>query len=169
MTFVCGPDQAFSERAKGPSAVDWRARFSQYKCIVLRLQPAHRSRLLAWYDERIFLRPTISAIQTNPGPSEPRFDEIEDLIQRLGDADVDTPSAPLSFAPPSSQSPASPPTEGDATMSERRTEPDVPDAPSTGAAEVEDETVATSRGAKKATRAPRARRVQSRKKGGNLG
>lgn len=162
MTFVCGPDQALAERAKGPSAVDWRARFSQYKCIVLRLQPAHRSRLLAWYDERIFSRPTISAVQTNPGPSESRFDEIDDLIQRLGDAEVDAPSVPLSFAPPSSQFPASPPTEGDAAMSE----PDVPDAPSTGA--VENETVATSKEAKKATRVPRARRVQSKKKGGNI-
>jgi hypothetical protein len=160
MTFVCGPDQTFAERAKGPSAVDWRARFSQYKCIVLRLQPAHRSRLLAWYDERIFSRPTVSVVQTTPTASESRFDEIEDLIQRLGDADVDSPSIPLSFASPSSQRPASPPPEADAAMSE----PDVPDVPSTGA--VESETFVRSKEAKKkATRVPRARRVQPRKRG----
>lgn len=160
MTFVCGPDQAFAEKVKGPSGIDWRARFSKYKCIILRLQPTHRSRLLAWYDERIFSRPTALAVLTNPGTSESGFDEIEDLIQRLGDADVDSPSIPGSFAPPPSQHPASPPPEGDATMSE----PDVPDVPSTGA--VENETFARSKEVTRAPRAPRARRV-TRKRGAN--
>jgi hypothetical protein len=190
MTFVCGPDQAFSEKAKGPSGVDWRARFSQYKCIVLRLPPAHRSRLLALYDERLFSRPPTSAIQTNSGAFESGVDEIDDLFQRLGDADVDSPfrsmssasppsfqypssssfappssprPASLSFASTSSQRPASPPTEGDAVMSE----PDVmPDVSSIGV--VEDEMVESSKAKKKkATRAPRARRVRSVRKGPN--
>jgi len=160
MTFVCGPDQAFAEKAKGPSGINWRARFSQYKCIVLRLQPAHCSRLLAWYDGRIFSRPTVSAVQTNPGTSESGFNEIEDLIQQLGDADVVSPSIPGSFSPPSSPPPASPPLEGDAAMSK----PDVPDVPSTRA--VENETFVRSKEAKKATRAPHARHVP-RKRGAN--
>ena len=53
-----------------------------------------------------------------------------------------------------------PPPEADAAMSE----PDVPDVPSTGA--VESETFVRSKEAKKkATRVPRARRVQPRKRG----
>lgn len=190
MTFVCGPDQAFSEKAKGPSGVDWRARFSQYKCIVLRLPPAHRARLLAWYDERLFSsRPPTSTVQTNSDAFESGIDEIDDLIQRLDDADVDSPfvsmssasppsfqypasssfapaSSPCpaspSFASASSQRPASPATEGDAAMSE----PDVvPDMSSIGA--VDNETVQRSKAKKKVTRAPRARRVQPMRRGQN--
>jgi len=161
MTFVCGPDQVFAERAKGPSGVDWRVWFSQYKCIVLCLLPAHCSQLLAWYDERLFSRPTTSAVQTNLGVSESRFDEIEALIQWLGDADVNPSTITLSFASPSSQHPASPPSEGDSAMSE----PNIPNVPSTGA--VENETFARSEAKKKATRVPCARRVQLRKRGTN--
>ena len=184
MTFVCGPDQAFSEKAKGPSGVDWRARFSQYKHLVLLLPPPNRSRLLAWYDERLFSRPITSVVQTNSGACNSGADEIDDLIQRLGDADVDSaflsmspasfeypasssftpassqhPALP-SFASASSQLPTSPPPEGDTAMSK----PDVPDMPSIEA--VETEVVVRSKAKKKvATRAPRARRVQSGRKG----
>jgi len=187
MTFVCGLDQTFSEKAKGPSGVDWGARFSQYKCIVLCLPLSNRSRLLAWYDEHLFLRPITSAVQTNSGTFDSGADEIDDLIQRLGDADVDStfhstssaspqpfqyPASPSfttassqrpaspSFALASPQLPASPPPEGDAAMSE----PDGPDTPSIGA--VENEIVVRSKAKKRATRAPRARRVQSARKKG---
>ena len=176
MTFVCGPDQAFAEKTKGPSGVDWRARFSQYKSIVLHLPPARHSRLLAWYDEHLFSRSTTLAVITM-GAFESGSDEIDDLIQRLGDADVDSPLIPpaLSFAslmPPfqypslthqpassSSQRIASLSSEGDAPMSE----PDTPDVPEPS---VETETVVRSK-AKKATRVPRARRVQSARRGVN--
>ena len=178
MTFVCRPDQAFAEKTKGPSGVDWRARFSQYKSIILCLPPACHSRLLAWYDERLFSRSTTSAVITM-GAFESGSDEIDDLIQRLGDADVDSPLIPpaLSFAsltplapfqypssthPPassSSQRIASLSSEGDAPMSE----PDTPDVPKPS---VETETVVRSK-AKKATRVPRARRVQSARRGVN--
>jgi len=151
----------FAERAKGPSGIDWRAGFSQYKCIILHLLPAYHSWLLAWYNEHLFSRPTTSAVQTNLGTSESGFDEIEDLIQWLGDADVNPSTITLSFASPSSQHPASPPLEGDAAMSE----PNVPDVPLTGA--VENETFVRSEAKKKATRVPRARHVQLRKRGAN--
>lgn len=182
MTFVCGPDQAFAEKAKGPTGIDWRARFSQYKRMILRFPSAYRIRLLAWYDERIFSRPTTSAVQTSLGMSESGFDEIDDLIQRLGDADVDSqfnslsPTASMtpllqypasSSLAQSSQHHASLPPESDAAMSEPDIPdiphvPDIPNAPSTST--VESETVAGPKEAKKA-RAPRARRVQSRKRG----
>jgi len=186
MTFVCGPDQTFSEKAKGPSSVDWGARFSHYKCIVLRLPLSNRSRLLAWYNKRLFLRPITSAAQTNLGTFDSGADEIDDLIQWLGDADVNSafhsmssaspqsfqypasssfttassqrPASP-SFTSASSQLPASPPPEGDAAMSE----PNVPNAPSTRA--VENEIVVRSKAKKRATRVPRARHVQSARKG----
>ncbi len=175
MTFVCGPDQAFAEKAKGPSSVDWRACFSQYKCIVLCLPPAHHSWLLAWYDKCLFSRSTTSAVQTNPGTFESGYNEIDDLIQWLGDADIDSPFNPLLSASPSFQYPASPslvslssqrpaslPPKGDAAMSE----PNVPNMPSTGAVEIE--TVVRSK-AKKATRAaPCAKHVKSTRKGVNL-
>jgi len=54
-----------------------------------------------------------------------------------------------------------PPPEGDSAMSE----PDVPDVPLTRA--VENETFVRSEAKKKATRAPRMRRVQLRKRGTN--
>jgi hypothetical protein len=186
MTFVCGLDQTFSEKAKGPSGVDWGACFSHYKCIVLHLPLSNRSWLLAWYNERLFSRPITSAAQTNSGAFDSGANEIDDLIQRLGDADIDSafhsmssaspqsfqypasssfttassqrPTSP-SFTSASSQLPASPPPKGDAAMSK----PDVPDAPSTGA--VENEIVVRSKAKKRATRVPRARCVQSARKG----
>jgi len=80
MTFVCGLDQTFSEKAKGPSGVDWGAHFSHYKCIVLHLPPSNHSRLLAWYDECLFSRPITSAAQTNSGAFNSGANEIDDLI-----------------------------------------------------------------------------------------
>ena len=101
MLFVCGPDQTFSEKGKGPSGVDWGTRFSQYKYFILRLTPEHRSHLLSWYDQHIFGGTTSSVVQTNATPSGSTFvtKDLADVLSRLDNADIDSESGSYSTPP----------------------------------------------------------------------
>jgi hypothetical protein len=90
LTFICGPDQIFTEKSKGQSGVDWGKRHQQYKCTILRLPPPRRSELLAWYDKEVFKTPSPSAMVTE---SESGVDEIDELIHRLEDTDVEQPAS----------------------------------------------------------------------------
>ncbi|KAI0290360.1 hypothetical protein BC826DRAFT_1106339 [Russula brevipes] len=90
MTFVCGPDQIFSEKLKGPSGIEWGKRFLQYKCTILRLPPHRRSELYTWYNKEVFKKPSPSATVTE---SESGVDDIDELIHRLEDTDVEQPAS----------------------------------------------------------------------------
>jgi hypothetical protein len=91
LTFVCGPDKTFSDKSKGPTGINWAQRFALYKCTVLKLPSNHRARLLAWYDIRIFGKASIS----NPvalSTLEQGLEDVNDLIERLGSADLEVPA-----------------------------------------------------------------------------
>ncbi|KAF8266830.1 hypothetical protein EI94DRAFT_1701468 [Lactarius quietus] len=82
LTFVCGPDQVFSEKSKGPSNVGWRDRFWDYKQAILRFPPQYISFLLSWYDHRIF--PAKSGASTSANStltSQQGPNDIDDLIR----------------------------------------------------------------------------------------
>jgi len=51
--FICGPNQIFSEKSRGPSSVDWRDHFLLYKQTILKLPPNYFTFLFA-YDKQIF-------------------------------------------------------------------------------------------------------------------
>jgi len=91
MTFICGPDQMFSEKSKGPSGVEWGKRYLQYKCTILRLPPLRRSELLAWYNNEVFKTSSPSTMETE---SESGVDDIDELIHRLEDTDVEQLASP---------------------------------------------------------------------------
>lgn len=101
MSFVCSPDQAFTERGKSTSGVEWGKRFSQYKFAVLVLPPEHRAQLLSWYDVQIFDKATSSVAQSNASSSEPVFvtKDLADLISQLDKTDVHSESGPHSVSP----------------------------------------------------------------------
>jgi hypothetical protein len=103
MSFICGPDQDFSEKSIGPSGVVWGQRFSDYKCTILCLTPRLHSQLLSWYDEGIFGRTTLSVVPNNssPGPSGSASvtNDIDDLINQLDNADVVSELDPYSETP----------------------------------------------------------------------
>ncbi|KAF8268766.1 hypothetical protein EI94DRAFT_1700013 [Lactarius quietus] len=72
LTFVCGPDQVFSEKSKGPSNVGWRDRFRDYKQAILRFPP------------QIF--PAKSGASTSANStltSQQGPNDIDDLIRRM--------------------------------------------------------------------------------------
>ena len=112
MLFVCGPDQTFSEKGKGPSGVEWGTRFSQYKYFILQLTPEHRSRLLSWYDQRIFGSTTLSVVETNTTPSGSTFvtQDLADVLSQLDNADINSKLGSYSTPPEltSHPSPSSP-------------------------------------------------------------
>jgi hypothetical protein len=107
LTFVCGPDQTFSEKVRGLSGIEWGQRFDLYKQTILRLPPAYYSFLLAWYDNKIFAEPdTTSASAASPSTPQ-QHQDIDDLIWRMNNADVATLGWSLSpAAPPQSPSPS---------------------------------------------------------------
>ncbi|KAH9017268.1 hypothetical protein EDB85DRAFT_2155303 [Lactarius pseudohatsudake] len=54
LTFVCGPDQTFSEKSKGQSCVHWGERFLLYKQAILKFPPQYYEQLISWYNAQIF-------------------------------------------------------------------------------------------------------------------
>ncbi|KAH8984061.1 hypothetical protein EDB86DRAFT_2833660 [Lactarius hatsudake] len=89
ITFVCGPDQTFSERTKGPTGIQWGDRFLLYKKMVLKLPPDYYTALLSWYDERIFSKQTKTSASAKL-PSKPKqgHDTVDDLINHMSRTNV---------------------------------------------------------------------------------
>ncbi|KAI9508627.1 hypothetical protein F5148DRAFT_1148913 [Russula earlei] len=99
-TFICGPDQMFSDKVIGPSGINWKQRFIQYKYTILQLPLTYRSTLLLWYDNIIFPTSTMSSGQANGESSDPVFDDINWLISQLDNTEVRVPGQSLISSPP---------------------------------------------------------------------
>ncbi|KAH9001525.1 hypothetical protein EDB92DRAFT_1939292 [Lactarius akahatsu] len=89
LTFVCGPDQTFSEKSKGQSCVDWGERFLLYKQAILKFPPEYYERLISWYNAQIFgtckdkTATSESTSAKKPPPPRGRFSDVDDLIQHM--------------------------------------------------------------------------------------
>ncbi|KAF8259365.1 hypothetical protein EI94DRAFT_1813455 [Lactarius quietus] len=82
LTFVCGPNQVFSEKSKGPSNVSWRERFQDYKQAILQFPPQYISFLLSWYDHRIFPAKSVASTSANSTlTSQQGPNDIDNLIR----------------------------------------------------------------------------------------
>jgi hypothetical protein len=90
LTFVCGPDQTFSEKSRGPSGIEWGQRFDLYKQTILRLPPSYYSFLLAWYDNKIFVEPDATSASAASPSTPQQHQDVDDLIWRMNNADVAT-------------------------------------------------------------------------------
>ncbi|KAH8976585.1 hypothetical protein EDB86DRAFT_2839908 [Lactarius hatsudake] len=105
LTFVCGPDQTFSEKSKGQSCVDWGERFLLYKQAILKFPPQYYERLISWYNAQIFgtrkdkTATSESTSAKKPPPPRKRFGAVDDLIQRMESTDVTSPSSSTTVAP----------------------------------------------------------------------
>ncbi|KAH8984059.1 hypothetical protein EDB86DRAFT_3084830 [Lactarius hatsudake] len=105
LTFVCGPDQTFSEKSKGQSCVDWGERFLLYKQAILKFPPQYYERLISWYNAQIFgtrKDKTVTSESTSakkPPPPRKRFGAVDDLIQCMESTDVTSPSSSTTMAP----------------------------------------------------------------------
>ncbi|KAI9441950.1 hypothetical protein BJY52DRAFT_1195037 [Lactarius psammicola] len=89
LTFVCGPDQTFSEKASGLSGVDWRDRFLLYKKTILKLPSDYFSFLFAWYDEQIFGTTADTSASTDPlSTPQHGLKDVDDLIERMTNTNV---------------------------------------------------------------------------------
>ena len=82
LTFVCGPDATFSDKTRGPTNVDWKQCFNQYKQTVLRLPPDLSASLFSWYDLRIFGSVPASGASSTTAHVQGRGD-VDKLIERL--------------------------------------------------------------------------------------
>ncbi|KAH9039003.1 hypothetical protein EDB85DRAFT_2141567 [Lactarius pseudohatsudake] len=105
LTFVCGPDQTFSEKSKGQSCVDWGERFLLYKQAILKFPPQYYEELISWYNAQIFgtrkdkTATSESTSAKKPPPPRGRFGAVDDLIQRMGSTGVTSPSSSTTVAP----------------------------------------------------------------------
>ena len=82
LTFVCGPDLIFSNKTRGPSNVDWKERFDQYKEAVLRLPSDYSTKLFSWYDQHIFGSIPANGAPNTTAHAQGRGD-VSELIERL--------------------------------------------------------------------------------------
>ncbi|KAF8267082.1 hypothetical protein EI94DRAFT_1802179 [Lactarius quietus] len=89
--YACSLDQSFSDKAKGPSGINWKERFTRYKQAILSFPPNYRNNLLSWYDQQIFAKTTASLCM---GSLVPNLGEVEDLVEHLFQADVSHASNP---------------------------------------------------------------------------
>ncbi|KAH9005715.1 hypothetical protein EDB86DRAFT_2824832 [Lactarius hatsudake] len=91
LTYVCSPDQTFSEKSLGPSRISWGQCFKCHKRAILSLPTAHRNDLLSWYNKVLFEKDSDELISSSNGPGG--FDEdLEDLVSGLDQASVESPS-----------------------------------------------------------------------------
>ena len=82
LMFVCGPDATFSDRTRGPTNVNWKQHFNQYKQTVLRLPPDLSASLFSWYDLRVFGHIPASGASTTTAHVQGHGD-VDELIERL--------------------------------------------------------------------------------------
>ena len=82
LTFVCGPDATFSDRTRGPTNVNWKQHFNQYKQTVLRLPPDLSASLFSWYDLRVFGHIPASGASTTTAHVQGHGD-VDELIERF--------------------------------------------------------------------------------------
>ncbi|KAI9444317.1 hypothetical protein H4582DRAFT_2071884 [Lactarius indigo] len=116
LTYVCSPDQSFSERTLGPSHIPWGQCFNCHKCAILSFPATHCKDLLSWYDKVLFGKDPDStelSSSDNSGPSTrngyANDSDITDLVSCLGQAKVHSPAIqpnPLPLTVPRSPSPA---------------------------------------------------------------
>ncbi|KAH9010865.1 hypothetical protein EDB84DRAFT_1651181 [Lactarius hengduanensis] len=105
LTFVCGPDQTFSEKSKGQSCVHWGERFLLYKQAILKFPPQYYEQLISWYNAQIFgtrkdkTATSESTSAKKPPPPRGRFGAVDDLIQRMESTGVMSPSSSTTVAP----------------------------------------------------------------------
>ncbi|KAI9453592.1 hypothetical protein F5148DRAFT_1151921 [Russula earlei] len=145
LMFICGPDQMFSDKVIGPSGINWKQHFIQYKYTILQLPLAYHSTLLLWYDNIIFLTSTMSSGQANAESSDPVFDDINRLISQLDITEVRVPGQSLISSPPALSNGQTP---GVGTTMAPMPDPD-PDTPVT---EVTDHRAPRSKGKKRVVR-----------------
>jgi hypothetical protein len=107
LAFICGPDAQFTEIGS-VTGVDWKLRFSRYKYMLLRFPAAHRTKLLAWYDSKIFsdLDPSADAAQGDRGKPQVQTPEIDVLMLHI---DIGVENSSLA-TPPVLPAPATSPT-----------------------------------------------------------
>ncbi|KAI9432907.1 hypothetical protein H4582DRAFT_2082715 [Lactarius indigo] len=116
LTYVCSPDQSFSERTLGPSCIPWGQCFNCHKCAILSFPATHRKDLLSWYDKVLFGKDPDSTELSSPDNSGPSTcngyandSDITDLVSCLSQAKVHSPAIqpdPLPLTVPRSLSPA---------------------------------------------------------------
>jgi hypothetical protein len=82
LTFACGPDATFSDKTRGPTNINWKQRFNQYKQTILLLPSELSTGLFAWYDQRIF-RSISASGASNTTASAQGHGDIDELIDRL--------------------------------------------------------------------------------------
>ncbi|KAH9013418.1 hypothetical protein EDB85DRAFT_2158245 [Lactarius pseudohatsudake] len=93
LTYVCSPDQTFSEKSLGPSRISWGQCFKCHKRAILSFPTAHRNDLLSWYNKQLFGKdPDISEPSSSIGPSGGYDEELEGLVSGLDQASVESPS-----------------------------------------------------------------------------
>ena len=104
---MLGPDQTFSERARGPSGVDWKSCFTLYKKAIISMPPDHLTYLLTWYDNQLFpTSASVSSLAPSSSSRDQGASEVEDLVKRLNRVDVTSVSLPPSTTPGISVTPA---------------------------------------------------------------
>jgi hypothetical protein len=104
--FICGPDPAFHPTG-AVSHVNWRKRFSQYKCTILRFPNERRAELLAWYDDQVFRGDTTPATPTHE-EEKIQTSEMDDVIHQLSKTNVEHIPASPPFSPSLDVSPTLP-------------------------------------------------------------
>ncbi|KAH9957459.1 hypothetical protein BJV74DRAFT_891358 [Russula compacta] len=83
LTFICGPDQTFSERTMGIRGLNWRDRFSNYKWMILHLPPWYYKQLVSWYNARLFGMSDREEVMHDSAMDEPSNSDVDDLIRYL--------------------------------------------------------------------------------------
>src|ERR1700727_3325722 len=87
--FICGPDQTFSDRSKGPTGINWSQRFDVYKKLILQLPPLYYVSLLSWYNSQIFRTSTTASAPMDSLPKDQQdVNNVNDLIEHMGSSDV---------------------------------------------------------------------------------
>jgi hypothetical protein len=127
--------------------------------MILRFSLDHRSRLLQWYDERVFSASKESASARSATTSQNGYGDIDDLIDQLNGTGV-TPSSDL----PNSAPPGLAATVPSSPISDMAVEDETRGVPNAGPVFVDLGAEARGSGRKRAARV-RGRPVQTRSKG----
>jgi hypothetical protein len=82
LTFACGPDATFSDKTRGPTNIDWKQCFNQYKQAILLLPSELSAGLFAWYDQHIFGSILASSASNTTAHAQGHGD-VDELIEWL--------------------------------------------------------------------------------------